>query len=160
MIIGKVFATAVAAWTLAETCGEAKQKCSDLVDSYNDFVCSQTPELEAKIFIDEIHQFAGMDPNNLYSYLFGLGFLSVRGICLFKTPLNDERSEMTWIPWLVLDFPISLVTLDLAFKFPTNFGAVFFIGITGGLLWSFYGYLMAKFFIWTFGHLMTRSCEK
>jgi hypothetical protein len=69
----KVFATAVAAWTLAETCSEAKQKCSDLVDSYNDFVCSQTPKLEAKIFIDEIHQFAGMDPNNLFSYLFGFG---------------------------------------------------------------------------------------
>lgn len=53
---------------------------------------------------------------------------------------------MTWIPWLIVDFPVSLFVLDWAAGQDSEIAALTVVAIAGGALWAFYGSIVYKVF--------------
>jgi hypothetical protein len=54
-------------------------------------------------------------------------------------PLTDPEGGMSWMQWFIFDFPVSIVTMTWVAELPSEFFAVLIVGISGGMLWFFYG---------------------
>ena len=84
---------------------------------------------------------------NLWRFIFPITAFVVHGACvvlfsLNKPPLMDPESEMTWLPFFIMDLPASLVFMPEPREGASELFGLSILIIFGGLQWSFWAWLV------------------
>ncbi len=74
---------------------------------------------------------------------------------LENPPITDPESEMTWIAWFAIDFPLSLFTVVPGTGFSSEIAALLYIAIPGAILFAAYAYILQTLLGWLLRVLLT-----
>ncbi|QDT07781.1 hypothetical protein K227x_62090 [Rubripirellula lacrimiformis] len=61
---------------------------------------------------------------------------------------NADSAAMAWSFWALVDFPLGVVALFAMAEASTNFQAIFFVLLFGGLQWMIWGLVVNAVFQW------------